>query len=449
LSTPDGIFFSSIDDNEVHNLRILFNSIYGSDNFVIDFVWRKTDNQANIGNVANVKEYILCYAKDKSQLIFSKMKLSERAVKEYRYSDENGKFRRDILFHKTRGRHHFDVRSPSGKIISGPWMIKKEKFDELLASNRVYWSTGKEEQPYGKIYLKDSEGQITSDLLGINFGTNQQGSREIESLFGNRAFDFPKPITLIEHFCRIATDKKDIISDFFAGSGTTAHAVMKINSEDQGDRKFILIDMEKHFTEVIIPRVKKVAYSFNWKSGLPTDMSGAGSFFKYHELEQYEDSLENVVLKQSTLEMFNQNLDILLRYQLEEGIDENKSKNFLGVDTEKEFLDLSINVLNKDGTTKQQKVDLIETFNYFIGLEINQMKKISENNGDYYIITGKTDGDKTIVIWRDPKDLDKEKDRDFITKQLHDDNFKNIYVNSDCHIQGYKNIYDEMRKRLW
>ena len=208
--------------------------------------------------------------------------------------------------------------------------------------------------------------------------------------------------------------------------------------------------MGNHFNNILLNRIKKILYSFKWKSGKPESSKSIGGFFKYHDLEQYEDSLENIVLKQSTLEMFNENLDILLKYYLDDGIDPNKTKNFLGVDTEKEFLDLRINVLNKDGTTRQQKVDLIETFNYLIGLEVNQMKKQQNNNTDYYIITGKIGDDKAIIFWRDPKQItDKESDKDFINTFLQKDSYKHVFVNSDCNIKNYKNIYDEMRKRLW
>lgn len=243
LLRQDGVIFVSIDDNEVHNLRMIMNEIFGEENFVAQFAWRKTDNQANIGNIARVKEYIVCYGKTES-IGMNKMNLTDRAIKEYRYSDNYGKFRRDILLHKTRGRYLFNVETPLGKILNGPWMISEEKLNILRKEDKIYWTKGGDEQPYGKIYLKDSDGQISNDFLGIEYGTNQEAGLDLEKLFdGVRFFDFPKPTSLIRHFITIGSNLNDIILDFFAGSGTTAHAVMAQNAEDGGNRKWICVQL--------------------------------------------------------------------------------------------------------------------------------------------------------------------------------------------------------------
>jgi len=260
LLKEDGVIFISIDDNEVHNLRHICDEVFGEGNFVAQFVWRKTDNQANIGNIARVKEYILLYTKNISQLKLNKMKLTDRAKKEYRYKDKLGYFRRAILLDKTRGRYSYEVVTPSGKILNGPWMKKKEEFNEMLKNNKIYWTKGGNEQPYGKIYLNESEGQISNDFLGIEFGTNQQGSIEVEKLFKKRYFDFPKPVSLIKHFIIIGTNKNDIILDFFSGSATTANALMELNAEDGGERKFIMVQIPELVDE------KSEAYKAGYKT---------------------------------------------------------------------------------------------------------------------------------------------------------------------------------------
>ncbi len=264
LLKDDGVIFVSIDDNEVAQLRLLLDEIFGEENFVGEFVWRKTDNQANIGDLARVKEYIVAFRKTGLSFGLNKMNLSEKAKKEYRYKDEKGKFRRSILLDKTRGRHNYDIKTPQGKLLSGPWMVKKEKFIELERNKGIYWTSGGDQQPYGKLYLEDSQGQISSDWLGIEFGTNQRGSLEVEKLFNKRIFDFPKPTSLIKHFIKIGSNKDDIILDFFAGSGTTGDAVMQLNAEDtstgslSGNRKFILVQLP----EKINPNKDKIAYDF-------------------------------------------------------------------------------------------------------------------------------------------------------------------------------------------
>lgn len=122
-------------------------------------------------------------------------------------------------------------------------MIKNQDFIELEEKGWIYWTKWWDEQPYWKIYLSESEGQITSDLLGIEFWTNQQWSLEVESLFWKRVFDFPKPKSLIQHFITIWTNQDSLILDFFAGSGTTAHAVMELNAQDGGTRKCISVQL--------------------------------------------------------------------------------------------------------------------------------------------------------------------------------------------------------------
>jgi len=221
------------------------NEIFGEENFVSQIAWRRTDNQPNIGLTARVKEYILIFAKNYAELTLGRLPLSESALKEYRYEDECGaKFRRGILLHKTRGRHYYTVTTKSGNILNGPWMISEEKFKELDENKGIYWTSGGDEQPYSKIYLKDSKGAIPNDFWGIEYGTNQRASLEVEALFNKRYFDFPKPVSLIKTLINVGIiDDNDIVLDFFAGSGTTAHAVMQLNKEDDGNRKYILVQM--------------------------------------------------------------------------------------------------------------------------------------------------------------------------------------------------------------
>ena len=243
LLSDDGIIFISCDDNEVHNLRKLCDEVLGSNNFICEITWRRTDNQPNIGNIARVKEYIVCYAKTIFNLSLGKLELSKKALKEYRYSDEKGLFRRKILLDKTRGRYFYVVKTRSGNILAGPWTIKAGELKELDAQGLIYWTSSGDEQPYGKLYLTDNRGQIPNDFWGIEFGTNQRGSLEVENLFDMRVFDFPKPVLLLKNLLKIGSYTNDLIMDFFAGSSTTAHAVMQLNAEDGGNRRFIMVQL--------------------------------------------------------------------------------------------------------------------------------------------------------------------------------------------------------------
>lgn len=245
-----GVIFVSIDDNEQANLKLLMDDVFGEGSFVQEIAWRRTDNQPNIGQVAKVKEYILVYGKNISSLEYGRLPLSESALKEYRYEDAYAvKFRRGILLHKTRGRHSYPVKTKSGKILTGPWMVTEEKLKEMDDRDEIYWTTGGDEQPYSKIYLKDNKGAIPNDFWGIEYGTNQRASLEVESLLGKRLFDFPKPTTLIKRTLNLGTKPNSIVLDFFAGSSTTADAVMQLNAEDGGNRQYIMCTLpEPTFT---------------------------------------------------------------------------------------------------------------------------------------------------------------------------------------------------------
>lgn len=242
LLTDDGVIFISIDDNEVDNLRKVCDELFGEDNFISQISWRRTDNQPNIGCFARVKEYILLYAKSPNYHL-GRLSLTEKAKAEYRYSDAKGLFRRAILLDKTRGRKFYPKVTKLGNTLTGPWMVSEEEFDRMDANGEIYWTENGDGQPYGKIYLSESKGQIPNDFWNIDFGTNQRGSIEVEKLFNHRYFDFPKPVSLLYNLLRIGSERNSIVLDFFSGSSTTAHAVMQLNAEDGGSRKFIMVQL--------------------------------------------------------------------------------------------------------------------------------------------------------------------------------------------------------------
>ena len=164
------------------------------------------------------------------------------------------------MLDKTRGRFYYPVKTKSGKILTGPWMKSEEVFKAMDANGDIYWTTGGDEQPYGKIYLSDSNGQIPSDFWGIEFGTNQRASLELEKLFHTRYFDFPKPVSLLKMILSIGSFQDSTILDFFSGSATTAHAVMQLNAEDGGHRKFIMVQLPEPCDE------KSEAYKAGYKN---------------------------------------------------------------------------------------------------------------------------------------------------------------------------------------
>lgn len=249
LLTEDGVIFISIDDNEIENLRKICDEIFGADNFVAQFIWKKKQGGGNDSSfVVAEHEYILCFAKDTSYLqlnVDKKYKLDDNL---YPFSDEKGDYglitldKASIQFSPSLV---YDITGPDGtiyrpRIVKGKqscWRWGKAKveaqYDELVFKN-------------GKVYTKyyRPEGVTPRSLLiDAIYGRTESGNDDIKSLFTPNPFSYPKPILLVGHFCAIGTSNDDIILDFFSGSATTAHAVMKLNAEDGGHRKFIMVQL--------------------------------------------------------------------------------------------------------------------------------------------------------------------------------------------------------------
>ena len=195
--------------------------------------------------------------------------------------------------------------------------------------------------------------------IGEKYDASVHGSQLLTKMGFEGMFTFPKSLYTVFDSLYTTTDRNSVVLDFFAGSGTTAHAVMKLNKEDGGKRKFILVEMADYFDAVIIPRIKKVAYSFNWKEGGPQDTDGIGFFFKYHTLEQYEDALENIEFEQPQETIYGLT-DYFVKYMLE--WETKSSKTFLNIDEMKDPFNYKLKII-ENYQQKIVNVDLVETFN--------------------------------------------------------------------------------------
>ena len=288
MLSDEGLCIIIIGEEGYAQLKLLADNILGGDKYIGTISWRKSDNQANIGEFAKVTDYILIYKKSSGKL--NKLPLTDKARKEYRYSDENGYFRRQILLDKTRGKYNYELTTPTGKKLYGPWMKEKEEIERLDNLGKIYWTRGGQEQPYGKLYLQDSEGQIPNDFWDNSFGTNQRGAEEIRELFsGDRLFDFPKPERLIYNLIKISSEEGDLVLDFFMGSGTTVAVAHKMNHQ------YIGIEQMDYIETVAVERLKKVIDGE--QGGISQDVawSGGGSFI-YTELMDKNSTFIDAVL---------------------------------------------------------------------------------------------------------------------------------------------------------
>src|SRR5690554_6214074 len=208
---------------------------------------------------------------------------------------------------------------------------------------------------------------------------NNHGTQVLNHIVGKELFSFPKSIyTVIDSLDAISYGKeKNIFLDYFAGSGTTAHATIKLNREDQGNRKYIMVEMGTYFNTVTKPRVQKVIYSDNWKNGKPQDTKGISQLFKYQVLESYEDTLNNLVLAQKDLGELGFDEEAQEEYLLQYMLDVESRDHLFNVEIFKNPFDYKLKV-TENNELIPTKVDLVETFNYLIGLYVEHIQRTKD-----------------------------------------------------------------------
>lgn len=257
LLSESGAIFISIDDNECANLRKICDEIFGEDNFVASFVWQKRYSRENRGAVGDAHEYILCYARslDSFKEGCSKIPLSEDQAKIYKNpnNDPQGRWRGiPMTAQGFRPNQMYSVISPSGAVHTPPegrcWSMVEPEFKKLEAAGRIYYGKDGNAQPQVIRYLSEVEGVVPWTWLPHeDVGHTDEAKKEIYSILGKSLiFDTPKPVRLVSHFLSIVSKRKDfLVIDFFAGSGTTAQAVMAMNSKDGGTRRYIAVQIQE------------------------------------------------------------------------------------------------------------------------------------------------------------------------------------------------------------
>ena len=254
LLTDDGVIFISIDDNEQENLKRVCDEIFGESNFVACFIWKSRQNKdnRNITGVSIDSEYILCYSKKSGDRVF---KGTERKTEQYKNPDNDprGPWTSanmvGLATKDARPNLHYDLINPQDGINYGcpekGWRYDKNSMAKLIESKRILWPDTPHGRPRRKAFLSElSDDNLPgfSSIIENGVFTNT-ATKEIHALLDGHWFDFPKPSILIKDFLQQTTFSDSIILDFFSGSATTAHAVMQLNAEDGGNRKFIMVQL--------------------------------------------------------------------------------------------------------------------------------------------------------------------------------------------------------------
>ena len=253
LLTEDGVIFISIDDNEVTNLRRVCNEVLGESNFIAQFIWQSRQNKdnRNISGVSIDHEYIICYSKQCGQRIF---RGTERKTELYNNPDDDprGPWTSanmvGLATKDARPNLHYDLINPYDGINYGcptkGWRYDRNTMKRLIEENRIIWPDSPTGRPRKKSFLFELSDNLPgySSVFSSGVYTNT-ATKELVSIFDGYLFDFPKPVEIIRQLIQQVTAPEDIILDFFSGSATTAHAVMQLNYEDKGHRKFIMVQL--------------------------------------------------------------------------------------------------------------------------------------------------------------------------------------------------------------
>jgi len=275
LLKDDGVILISIDENELFHLKLLCDDIFDEENFIANFIWQNKYSPSNDKKgITSVTEYILCYAKDKTKVTYNNLPLRDDYIKNtYKNPDNDprGPWRSCSLY-RAKNPISYEIVSPTGKVWNKPWNYSKENMAKLIDDNRIYWGKDGNGVPSKKVFLFESVGRKPTNLiLGKDVCFSLNGSEELKEIFGNREiFQHPKPVKLMKFLLQIFVKKDSIILDFFAGSGTTGQAVLELNRDDNGKRKFILCQNNENniCMSVTYERLKRIIKGYtNMKNG--------------------------------------------------------------------------------------------------------------------------------------------------------------------------------------
>jgi len=451
IMSKNGAIFINIDDNEINNLRFICDNNFDKDNFLANVIWKHTQQSKNDEPYFSRQNNALLVYRKSNLLKKFRLPRSEQDNKNYSNPDNdiNGDWRSgDVRSPSYRKTLCFNIITPSGKVIKPPkdgWRWMENTLNEKIKSGEIIFNND-ETKIIRKIYLKKQDGRTPENIWsGEEYGTTRIANSELKSLFDISVFNTPKPTQLIKKICQLFEDKNQYILDFFAGSGTTGHAVINLNREDNGKRKYLLVEMGEYFDSVTKPRIQKVIYSDSWKDGKPQTKNGISQIFKYFKLESYEDTLNNLEFKktdeqQKAFDFHPQaKEDYILNYSLRF----ESEKSLLNIDSFKTPFNYKLKIaISSVGETKDTTIDLVETFNYLLGLVV---EKIDFSDG-FLTIKGKNlKGVKILIIWRDNKTND---ELDEFVKSIKLDDFDTIFVNGDNNL-GFKLVEFEFKRLMF
>jgi adenine-specific DNA-methyltransferase len=489
LMNDSSILMTAIDDAEQANLVNMVKPKFGDENFVGTIAVEVNPAGQNIrpNTPARSHDYFHIFSKnaEKVSMILRGLSKSEREI--YKFSDQKGAYYWDNLRRrggnsrpKDRPKQYFPLilenktlRVPlmewntkiskwvvietlnEGEVLIWPidpkgeeriWRVNPEGAKERLADGEIGILT-KAGRAEVTLKSREPDGKKPKTLwYDSKYSATSWGTKLLIDILGtSQTFSYPKSIHLTMDALIHWAQKTSIIFDCFAGSGTSGHATIKINREDGGKRKYILVEMGSYFNTVTKPRIQKVIYSDNWKNGKPQDKAGISQIVKYQVLESYEDTLNNLYLENKAELDFTGKAkeEYVLQYMLEL-----ESRDHLfNLQMFRKPFDYQLKV-TENNELKPTKVDLVETFNYLIGLYVSKVQRVK----DIKVVEGTTrTGIKTLVIWRD-LDTTTHDEVEKLLRRFYDSQrtkeFQQIYINGDHHLENLRSEGDSFKIKL-
>ena len=490
LHSSKGLLLTAIDDTELRYLHNAIETIYGYENFVANLaIQQNPRGRSDAMHIAPSHEYTLLYAKNLPLLETNELLQSvDDLNKKYPKHDDISSYRElplrrsgsnskrterpnlffPIYFDRELNKLSLEKSVNSIEIlpidtegVERCWRWGKEKLIGTFETEIIVKSNGDAFNLYTKDRLKNTI-KPKSFWYGAKHDASSHGTMLLKNLFLNSEFSYPKSLNTLLDLFSLSTNKNDLILDYFAGSGTTAHAVINLNREDKGNRKYILVEQGEYFDSVLKPRVQKVIFAKEWKDGKPQADNGAfggvSQIVKVLKLESYEDILNNLELKQPASDLFAQNEALQNDYLLHYMLDVESRDSLLNTKHFDKPFNYQLNIATTSaGAYEAKTIDLVETFNYLIGLRVSDIDDQREKRG-WVTVKGKlANGDNTLIIWRDCEKVGYGELNDFIRKNAYgvedkaeysEETFKVVYINGDHNVPTVFTDSDDSVKTL-
>lgn len=357
LLKPDGLIFVSIDDNEVHNLRLMMNETFGEENFISEIVWHSKYTVANDTRyLSQQHEYVLFYAKNKDLIEKLRLPRTEEMNERYTNSDNDprGPWKLTPLHAKSGSGESYTYKFKNGiswKAPAGRYpRFSVNTLKRLDEEKRIWFGKNNKSTPSVKTFLNElSDARVSGDLWSFEeVGHTHYSNEELAALLGKGAFDNPKPTKLIIKMLQLATNAntRDVVLDFFAGSGTTGQAVLELNKKDSGNRRFILIQMQEITTkgayekisDITIDRLKKVIVKENISDGFKVFKLAASNYriWENNALDKKELTTKLQLFKSPLIDGYKK-IDLIYECIIKEGFELNSKIDRLSTKTNEIF----------------------------------------------------------------------------------------------------------------